>query len=169
VIDKLPAGDKPWIREVRTPQDLQNLWNWMKQNGTEVPDPYGGSGKGVEFNLPDGTRIGQRFAGDSTGLPALDTNVPGQGYVKIHINPRGGVPEIPGAPGVPAPKPAVEAPRVPVQGETPPARGGALPGGFGGAPLPDNALPHPVELPHPGAGEVELPVIGDGKPDVPGA
>jgi hypothetical protein len=169
VINKLPVGDKPWIREVRTPQDLQNLWNWMKQNGTEIPDSYGGSGKGVEFTLPDGTRIGQRFAGESTGQPALDTNVPGKGYVKIHINPRGGVPEIPGAPAASAPKPAVEAPRAPVPTETPPARGGGLTGGFGGAPLPDSALPHLVELPHPGDGEVELPVLGDGKPDVPEA
>jgi hypothetical protein len=31
VLDKLPQGSNPRIREVRTQQDLDNLWNWMKQ------------------------------------------------------------------------------------------------------------------------------------------
>ena len=81
----------------------------MRQNGVEINNPYKGSGNGVEFNLPDGTRVGQRFAGDSTGKPVIDANVPGRGYMKIHINPRGGVPEISAA----TPRPAVEAPPFP--------------------------------------------------------
>lgn len=38
IIDNLPQGDKPWIREVRSPQDLQRLWDWMKQDGAEIAD-----------------------------------------------------------------------------------------------------------------------------------
>ena len=60
----------------------------------------------------------------------------------------------------PPPAPPVE-PKPPALPEPIP-RGGLL----GGA-LPDNALPHLVELPPPGG--AELPVIGDGKADVPEA
>lgn len=164
VLDKLPEGNKPWIREVRTPQDLENLWKWMQQNGIDRPGGYGDPSKGMLKVLPDGTTIGQRLAADSTGRPALDINIPDdKGYTKVHINPRGGVPEIPAAP-----RPAVEPPaRLPTPVEPPPVRGGGLPGGFGGGALPGNAMPHIVELPHPGDGD--LPVIGDGKPDVPKA
>jgi hypothetical protein len=152
VIDKLPEGDKPWIREVRSPQDLQRLWDWMKQDGTERKDPYRGSGKGVEFDLPDGSRIGQRFVADSTGKPVLDTRISGQDPVKIHINPRGGVPEIPAAT-----RPVVEPPRPPLPKELPSIRRGGM---FGGV-LPDGVMPHFIEPP----ATKELPVIGDGKPD----
>ncbi len=41
VLEKLPQGDRPWIREVRTPEDLQRLWKWMEQNGIEDPSRYG--------------------------------------------------------------------------------------------------------------------------------
>jgi hypothetical protein len=41
VLEKLPQGDRPWIREVRTPEDLQRLWKWMEQNGIENPTRYG--------------------------------------------------------------------------------------------------------------------------------
>ena len=78
VIDKLPQGDRPWVREVRTPHDLQKLWDWMKQDGTEITNPHKGSGKGVEFNLPDGSRIGQRLEADSTARPAIDANFSGK-------------------------------------------------------------------------------------------
>jgi hypothetical protein len=85
-------------------------------------------------NLPDGTIVGRREAADSTKLPALDINVPGEGYTKVHINPRGGVPEIP-APVRPAP---VELPK-PVEG---PIRGSAP---VEGSPL--EGLPKIGEMP----------------------
>lgn len=157
VIDKLPQGDRPWIREVRTPHDLRNLWDWMKQNGTEIAEPYDQPGKGVAYTLPDSSRIGQRFIADSTRKPALDIDVSGQQHTKIHINPRGGVPDIPVTP-----RTVVESPRVLSPTESPSARGGGLPGrGFGGGVLPDNVLPHFIEPPQ----TKNLPVIGDGKPD----
>jgi hypothetical protein len=152
VIKKLPQGDKPWIREVRSPQDLQRLWDWMKQQGTERKNPYKGMGKGVEFDLADGSRIGQRFAAGSTGKPVLDTRISGQEQIKIHIHPRGGVAEIPATT-----LPVVEPPRVPLPKELPTIRGGGM---FGGV-LPDGVMPHFIEPPATKAS----PVIGDGKSD----
>ena len=95
VLHQLPIGNRPHIREVRTPEDLRNLWEWAIQGGTEIPDGYGQPGKGTRFQLPDGTTIGQRPVAGSNNLPALDFTIPGQDYTKVHINPRGGVPDIP--------------------------------------------------------------------------
>ena len=157
VIEKLPQGDKPWIREVRSPQDLQRLWEWMKQNGAEVADFYRQSGKGVAYTLPDSSRIGQRFMADSTRKPVLDIDLSGQRHIKIHINTRGGVPEIPSAPKLQS-----EASQPLSPAESPSARGGGLPGRvLGGGVLPDNVLPHFIEPPQ----TKQIPVIGDGKPD----
>ena len=88
-------GHKAWICEVRSPQDLQRLWEWMKQDGAEIADFYRQSGKGVAYTLPDSSRIGQRFMADSTRKSVLHIDLSGQRHIKIHLNPRGGVPEIP--------------------------------------------------------------------------
>jgi hypothetical protein len=157
VIDKLPQGNSSFVREIRSAQDLQRLWEWMKQAGDPIKNPYKGTGKGVEFYLHDGTRIGQRTRGDSTGMPTLDTHVAGKDYVRIHINPRGGVPEIASAPRFDA-----EAPRPLLPTDSPSARGGGAPrGALGGGVLPDNTLPHFIEPPQ----TKQNPVIGDGRPD----
>jgi hypothetical protein len=159
VLDTLPQGDKPWIREIRSPEDLENLWNWLKQNGIANPNRYPDSGKGDWVDLPDGKGVGRRYAAGSTGQPALDIRVPGDnGYFKVHINPqRGGVPSIP-APGRPGPLEAppaqapVEAPpiaRPPVEPvprpAEPPRTGGGL---IGGGPLPGLHLIHPPHTRH---------------------
>ncbi|BCO38324.1 hypothetical protein BMW24_018310 [Mycobacterium heckeshornense] len=119
VLDKLPVGNSPEVREVRSQQDLDNLWNWMKQNGVDNPNRYGDPGKGEWKDLPNGAGVGRRQAAGSTNQPALDVRLPGKdGYVKVHINPeRGGVPEIPPpARAAPAEPPPARAP-----GEPPPA------------------------------------------------
>lgn len=95
VLHQLPIGNRPHIREVRTPEDLQNLWEWAIQGGTQIPDGYGQPSKGTRYQLPDGTTIGQRPVAGSNNLPALDFTIPGQDYTKVHINPRGGVPDMP--------------------------------------------------------------------------
>ena len=96
MLDKLPVGNQPFVKEVRSAEDLQNLWKWAKQHGVEIPNGYGDASKGTRYQLPDGTTIGQRWSAESNGKPALDINLPDQGgYTKVHINPRGGVPEIP--------------------------------------------------------------------------
>ncbi len=38
VLDKLPVGNSPDVREIRSPEDLQNLWRWAQQNGVEIPN-----------------------------------------------------------------------------------------------------------------------------------
>ena len=181
VLEKLPQGDRPWIREVRTPEDLQRLWKWMEQNGIENPSRYGDPSKGVWKDLPDGTGVGQRSSAGSTKIPALDINLSGTDHWKVHINPRtGGFPEIPAAPrpsigaepgrgAAPcAVPPAVVEP--PAEPKAPPARGGPL-GELpvGGGALPDGSMPYLVGPPEPDASGPDLPVIGDGKPDVPEA
>jgi hypothetical protein len=143
VLDTLPQGDKPWIREVRSAEDLQNLWNWMKQNGVANPNRYPDPQKGDWMDLPDGTGVGQRHAANSTDKPALDIRLPGpNGYVKVHINPqRGGVPEMPAAPRPAPPKapPPVEPPPIahpPVEPAPKPAEPAPIPGkGYGSTPL----------------------------------
>jgi hypothetical protein len=171
VLDKLPRGSQPVIREVRTPQDLKNLWDWMKQNGIDNPARYGDPGKGVWVDLPDGTGVGQRFKAGSTGIPALDVNIPGEGYIKVHINPdTGGVPEIPARPAVPAVPvrgPAVELPPPlkPAPVEAPPLEGaprvGGLPiAGGPGTPIGPTLVPPPHSIHH-------LPIVGRDDLDAP--
>src|SRR3954465_11030136 len=58
VIMSLPEGNRPWIREIRTPQDLENLWRWMRQDAVEIPSAYGDSAKGIWVATPDGTQVG---------------------------------------------------------------------------------------------------------------
>jgi hypothetical protein len=181
VLEKLPQGDRPWIREVRTPEELQKLWKWMEQNGIEDPSRYGDPSKGVWKNLPDGSGVGQRSSTSSTNAPALDINLNGNDHWKVHINPRtGGIPEIPAATRPPieaapsrgaalgaVPPTVVEPPPEP---KAPPVRGGPLGGlPLGGGVLPDGSLPYLVEPPGPDATGPDLPVIGDGKPDGPEA
>jgi hypothetical protein len=80
------------------------------------------------------------------------------------------LPPVKGAPApveAAPPRPAV--PAAPPEPTAPPVRGGPLGGVPLGGALPDGALPHLVELPQPDASGPDLPVIGDGKPDVPEA
>lgn len=165
VLDRLPVGNQPFVKEVRSVEDLQNLWNWARQHGVEIPNGYGDPSKGTQYRLPDGTTIGQRWAAESNGKPALDINIPDQGgYTKVHVNPRGGVPEIPatGAPrpgGTPAAGEPAVTPQTPLRGpiEAPPppkpsagaAEGGGAMPGFGGLPPNSPATgPHPIHIPH---------------------
>lgn len=129
--------------------------------------------------MPDGTRIGMRESAGSTKLSALDVKYPpGEGWEKVHINPRaGGIPEIPAAPrpadgagpgrGVSpgAVPPAVVEPQA--EPKAPPVRGGPLGGLPVGGVVPDGSVPRLVDPPGPDAGGPDLPVIGDGEPDGP--
>nr|WP_244232488.1 hypothetical protein [Mycobacterium innocens] len=176
VLDKLPAGNKPFIREVRSPEDLENLWRWAQQNGVEVPNGYGDPSKGIRYRLPDGTMIGQRWSAESTGKPVLDIDIPGErGYTKIHINPRGGVPEIPEpVRAAPAEAPPARAPVEPPSVARPPVepvpgRAGPAPPVVGIGPVPPESIPHPVHPPHshhgpPVLGKDELPDLDEFTP-----
>jgi hypothetical protein len=142
----------------------------------EIPNAYGDPSKGTRYQLPDGTVIGQRWSAGSTGKPVLDFDIPGRGgYMKIHINPRGGVPDIP----APARTALPEAPlvRVPVEPQwvarppvqPVPGRAGPAPPLAGGGPAPPESIPHPVHPPHshhgpPVLGRDELPDLDEFSP-----
>ncbi|BBZ43482.1 hypothetical protein [Mycobacterium parmense] len=162
VLDGLPEGDKPSIREVRSPDDLEKLWNWMKRNGVGAPNRYRNPAKGEWVKLPDGTDIGRREAARSTDRPALDVHLPGpDGYIKVHVNPgRGGVPQlsVPTKPPSPVRLPVESAPvlRPPVAPVPQPEAPSPGSGGFiGGGPFPGLHLIHP---PHTRHGQL---IIGD--------
>ena len=117
----------------------------MKQNGVENPGRYGGT-NGVSVDLPDGTSVGERAAARSTGQSALDVNVPGRGYIKVHINPDKGA-----EPSIPAPKAPVEAPKVAEPQAPRAASPPAVEGGPAAKPAPV-VEPAPAVKPTPGIG-----------------
>ena len=110
------------------------------------------------------------FPGDKYHNPHWDYNAhnmpKGAPWQNVPID---NLPPVKGNPApvqAPPPRPAVP---VPPPAEAPPVRGGPLGGLPLGGALPDGSLPHLIELPEPSAGGPDLPVIGDGKPDVPEA
>lgn len=160
--------------EVRSPEDLANLWRWAQQNGVEIPNGYGDPSKGIRYRLPDGTIIWQRWSAESTSKPVLDFDIPSQGgYTKVHINPRGDVPDIPAPlrPGPPEPPPVsppVETPAV-TRPPSAPASPCRVPPPVGIGPVPPESIPHPVHPPHshhgpPVLGKDELPDLDEFNP-----
>jgi hypothetical protein len=116
ILEKLPQGSNPQIREVRSLDELDRLWDWLGQGGVERSDAYGpDSSKGARKDLPGGVIVGRRNSAKSTEGPAIDIKLPGQtGNWKVHINPRGGVPDIPRR-ATPAPPEKTAPPRSPVE------------------------------------------------------
>nr|BBX81466.1 hypothetical protein MFLOJ_52530 [Mycobacterium florentinum] len=106
VLDKLPAGNRPSIREVRTPQDLENLLNWAKQHEVEIPNAYGDPSKGVEYQLPDGTRIGRRWSAEPNGQQVLDIKFPDRGDYENPYQPTRGCTGTTGTPRAAACRPS---------------------------------------------------------------
>jgi hypothetical protein len=150
-------------------------------SGTLTPGPA---------SRPSEQRVGGQSLWDKTGgewryypgnkyhNPHWDYNphdVPNARWQNIPID---NLPPLKGNPApaeAPPPRPAPGAvpPTVvepPAEPKAPPARGGPLGGlPLGGGVLPDGSLPYFVEPPGPDATGPDLPVIGDGKPDVPEA
>jgi hypothetical protein len=113
------------------------------------------------------------FPGDKYHNPHWDYNphnmpkgAPWQNIPIDNLPPvKGGPAPVEAAP----PRPAVPVPP-PAEPKAPSVRGGPLGGlPLGGGVLPDGSLPYLVEPPGPDATGPDLPVIGDGKPDVPEA
>jgi WXG100 family type VII secretion target len=169
-IKGLPKGTAPFIDEIRSEQDLRNLWSWATEGATE---PSGSKYPGTERVLPDGTRIGMRESGDHG--PTMDIRTPDNSYTKVHVNSaRGGVPELP-VRGAAAPaEGAAAGPRAPV--ESAPVEGAPV-GPVAPRPTPlspepfvpmgpagSNPFPHFVEPPHSHHGP---PIIGRDDPSDP--
>jgi hypothetical protein len=153
VLEKLPKGTKPYIKEVRTPEDLQNLKRWMTEHGTDMQSRYPEPDMGHWKRLPDGSEVGERYSADSTGRNALEIDLKNPDgttqHWKIHINPKtGGVPDIP----------AVE----PAPAETEPAERGPVEGFEGGGPAGIPVAPHFVHPP--GTIDHGIPIIGEDDP-----
>jgi hypothetical protein len=157
VIEKLPKGSSETIREVRTPEDLQNLKRWLTEHGVDGYNRYRDPSKGFWTDLPDGSKVGERNAAGSTGRNALDVDLPGPNgdeYWKVHINPTtGGVPDIPAV--KPAPIESAPAEEAPV--ESGPAKGFE-----GGGPAGIPVAPHLVHPP--GTINHGIPIIGEDDP-----
>jgi hypothetical protein len=158
-IKNLPKGTGPFVDEIRSEQDLRNLWNWATEGST----PSDGSKyPGTERLLPDGTRLGMRESDDHG--QTMEIRTPDKSYTKIHVNSdRGGVPEIPartaGPPEGAAPEQHAPVESAPVEGapaeapEPHPAPEPSAPMGPAGS----NPLPHFVEPPHSHHGP---PIVG---------
>jgi hypothetical protein len=139
-IKNLPKGTGPFIGEIRSEQDLRNLWDWASEGSTPST---GSKFPGTERLLPDGTRIGMRNSDDHG--PTMEIRTPDKSYTKIHVNEaRGGVPEIPAHTAGPPERAAPEQ-RAPAEGAAPrPAPEPSAPMGPAGS----NPFPHFVEPPH---------------------
>ena len=158
VIEKLPQGSDYNVREVRTPEDLKNLKEWMTQQGNDIESRYPKPGMGDWQRLPDGSEVGERNSAKSTSRSSLDIDLKAPDgtneHWKIHINPKsGGVPEFPAveaAPGQAAPAEVAPAETAPVEGFE----------GVGPAGIP--VAPHFVHPP--GTIDHGIPIIGEDDP-----
>jgi hypothetical protein len=163
VIEKLPKGSDYYIREVRTPEDLQNLKRWMTEHGVEGYNRYQNPAKGSWTDLPDGSKVGERNSAKTTGRNSLDIDLKDSDgttqHWKIHINPEtGGTPEIPAV----EPAPAEEAPAESAPAVQAPAESSPVEGFEGGGPAGIPATPHFVHPP--GTIDHGIPIIGEDDP-----
>jgi hypothetical protein len=149
-VKNLPRGTADFIGEIRSEQDLRNLWDWATKGSTPST---GSKYPGTERLLPDGTRIGMRNSEDHG--PTMEIRTPDKSYTKIHVNEtRGGVPEIPTHTAGPTERPAPDqrAPAESAPVEVVPSEGAALhPAPEPSAPMGpagSNPFPHFVEPPH---------------------
>jgi hypothetical protein len=158
VIEKLPRGSRDAYREVKSPEDLERLKQWMNEHGTDIQSRYPVPEMGQWKRLPDGSEVGERYSADSTRRNALDIDIKGADgtseHWKVHINPKtGGVPDIP--PVEPAPVEAAPAEPAPV--ESAPVKGFE-----GGGPAGIPVAPHFVHPP--GTIDHGIPIMGEDDP-----
>lgn len=161
-INDLPQGSRQNYLEIRSPEDLQKLWDWSSANAPAFTPstPYRG-GAGTMRRLSDGTIVALGPS-DEHG-PTMDVRYPNGDYTKIHINPSSsGVPEIrsvaePHAPTAEGGTPA-EAPPIP---SGPPK----LP--FGAAPDPYSPASGPHIVYGPDHHPHSPPLLGEDPDEVP--
>ncbi|BBY37731.1 hypothetical protein MMAN_18650 [Mycobacterium mantenii] len=75
-LGKLPVGDRLDVKEVRSAQDLENLWKWAKQHGVEMPNGYGDPSKGTRTGYPTARRSGSAGPPSPTESRSLTSIAP---------------------------------------------------------------------------------------------
>lgn len=126
---QLPRGKNRPNRQLNTPGEIRDLWDWLVKNARDLPQ----RGDVTRKVLEDGTEISIR-PGSKSGGPTIEALLPGSGKnPKVHLPLSPFVDEPPQLPPVLHPPPAAPAP---------PAPGHPLP-----APLPPTQFADPADLP----------------------
>jgi hypothetical protein len=82
IVDPLPPGKRPHVRELPTSDQIRALYAWLTQNGVPAPPS---TYNGVESVLDDGTRISLRDESRSEGT-TVDINFgDGRAPMKVHL------------------------------------------------------------------------------------
>lgn len=90
IVDPLPPGKQPHVRELPTSDQIRALYDWLTQNGVPAPPS---NYPGTERVLDDGTRIGIREDSRSGGT-TVDINFgDGRDSMKVHLPDKGEEPQ----------------------------------------------------------------------------
>ncbi len=158
-LQQLPRGNNKPNRQLDTPQEIKDFWDWLAKNARDLPS----RGDVTRKILDDGTEISMR-PGSKSGGPTIEGLLPGTGKnPKVHLPLSPFVDDPPQMPPVPDPPPVAP---------TPPEPGHPLP-----APLGPPGFAHPADLPPwlkypspPGftvSPVQQPPVFGWDRPDAP--
>jgi len=78
---QLQRGKNPPVREVKTPEELKEFWDWLTKGAKDLP-PRGDTARKV---LDDGTEVDLR-PNSSSGGPTIEVVTPGSGKnPKVHL------------------------------------------------------------------------------------
>lgn len=89
VVDPLPPGKQPNVRELPTSAQIRDLYATLTENGVPArPSTY----PGTERLLEDGTRIGIREKSSSEGT-TIDIRFPDLTIMKVHLPQDGDQPQ----------------------------------------------------------------------------
>ena len=80
-VKALPRGKSPNVFEVKTPAEMNNLFNELSRGGSPVTSSY----KGTMVQLPDGTKVGMRATSKSGGSTIDVFSPDGSTAYKVHL------------------------------------------------------------------------------------
>jgi hypothetical protein len=85
IVDPLPPGEQPHVRQLPTSAEIRALYERLTENGTlATPPTYPGTSQLLE----DGTRISIRETSSSGGT-TIDIKYPDGSIQKVHLPPDG--------------------------------------------------------------------------------
>jgi hypothetical protein len=156
---QLRKGKNPPVRELDTPEEIKDFWDWLAKNARDLPPRSDVTRKVLE----DGTEISIRPNSTSSG-PTIETILPGPGK-----NPKVHLPLFPFVDDPPQLPPVIDPPQM---APSPPQPAHPLP-----VPLPPTQFADPADLPpwlkdpSPPGFQVspvqQPPVFGRDQPDAP--